>query len=103
MATTSTNIDVKTISSCDVSIVRFENLMIQTQTAISCEIIKNKMKFFGGERHDKQQLPNHARERARQFCVRSGTASDTEFTSSVLESVSDKEVKSGTSKLEDPQ
>ena len=34
------NIDVQAESLCSVSIVRGEDLMIQTQTAVACEVIK---------------------------------------------------------------
>ena len=43
--------------------VRGENLMIQTQTASACELIKNKLSMVNEMTN--HQRPNHARERAR--------------------------------------
>ena len=37
------NIHVEAESPCGVSTVRIENLMIQTQTAMACDIIKKKL------------------------------------------------------------
>ena len=62
MATTSRE------SFCDVSIVRGEDLMIHTPTAVACEVIKK----IDGEQYDKQHRPNHARERVWEDCESSG-------------------------------
>ena len=63
-------------SPCGVSIVRGENLVIQTQTAKACEMIKKKL--AKGEQYDKQQRPNHVRETELEDCERSGAALITE-------------------------
>ena len=50
------NIDVEAASLCGVSIVRMENLMIQTQTAIAREMIKNKVSMMNDMTNTNNQI-----------------------------------------------